>query len=149
MTRLTFPVFGMSCLLCLIFLSRCIDNSDTGNLSVIDYANFSANNTEDVLNRKVYSNQQTSFSETKKKKLKKGCLGRVGNAKGDISAIQEALRRQGKQIVVDGKMGARTIILLKRYQEIQGLPVTGKPDKATIASLNINSGEINALRCDD
>ena len=78
-----------------------------------------------------------SGCSAKKKGESGGCMGKAGNAKGDITAVQEALRDQGARITVDGKMGAQTVKLLRKYQELHGLPVTGKPDKRTMAALKI------------
>ena len=76
-------------------------------------------------------------SSAKKKTQSGGCMGRTGNAKGDITAVQEALRDQGARITVDGKLGPQTVKLLRHYQSLHGLPVTGKPDKRTMAALKI------------
>jgi peptidoglycan hydrolase-like protein with peptidoglycan-binding domain len=52
-------------------------------------------------------------------------------------AVQEALNKEGYKLRVDGLMGKHTRTALKRYQKKNGLKVTGKADKATLAKLGV------------
>jgi peptidoglycan hydrolase-like protein with peptidoglycan-binding domain len=54
-----------------------------------------------------------------------------------VKAVQEALKKEGYKLKVDGLMGKHTRTALKRYQKKNGLKVTGKPDEATLAKLNV------------
>jgi peptidoglycan hydrolase-like protein with peptidoglycan-binding domain len=54
-----------------------------------------------------------------------------------VKAVQEALNKQGYKLKVDGLMGKHTQNALKSYQKKNGLKVTGKTDKATLAKLNV------------
>jgi len=54
-----------------------------------------------------------------------------------IRAVQEALKEAGFKLKVDGLMGKKTRVALKKFQKDNGLEVTGKPDEATLAKLGI------------
>jgi len=51
--------------------------------------------------------------------------------------LQKALNDAGNLCQRSGVVGKKTVRALKRYQRAKGLPVTGKPDKETLKSLNI------------
>jgi peptidoglycan hydrolase-like protein with peptidoglycan-binding domain len=51
--------------------------------------------------------------------------------------LQKALNDAGHLCQRSGVVGKKTVRALKRYQRSKGLPVTGKPDKETLKSLNI------------
>jgi peptidoglycan hydrolase-like protein with peptidoglycan-binding domain len=54
-----------------------------------------------------------------------------------VKAVQEALKKEGYKLKVDGLMGKHTRSALKSYQKKNGLKVTGKPDEATLAKLKV------------
>jgi peptidoglycan hydrolase-like protein with peptidoglycan-binding domain len=54
-----------------------------------------------------------------------------------VKAVQEALKKEGYKVKVDGLMGKHTRTALKRYQKKNGLKVTGKTDEATLAKLGV------------
>ncbi len=53
----------------------------------------------------------------------------------DVMQVQEALNKQGFKLKLDGLMGPKTRGALKKYQKKNGLKVTGKTDKTTLAKL--------------
>jgi hypothetical protein len=55
-----------------------------------------------------------------------------------IREVQMALNRKGAKLEVDGEMGERTVRLIKAFQTMNDLPVTGKADDATARALGIN-----------
>lgn len=54
-----------------------------------------------------------------------------------ISALQEALNKQGITVKVDGVLNEDTRAAIKKYQTQHHLPVTGEPDKATFDKLGV------------
>ena len=56
-----------------------------------------------------------------------------------IQSVQTALNSHGAKLTVDGRMGRRTAVALRSFQHQQNLPVTGRPDKATLKALDIQS----------
>lgn len=54
-----------------------------------------------------------------------------------ISALQEALSKQGITVKVDGVLNDDTRAAIKKYQTQHHLPVTGEPDKATLDKLGV------------
>jgi photosystem II stability/assembly factor-like uncharacterized protein len=55
-----------------------------------------------------------------------------------IKVVQEALNKAGYGVgAADGKLGAKTLAAIKKFQADKGLPVTGKLDKATLTALGI------------
>ncbi len=54
-----------------------------------------------------------------------------------VSALQEALNKNGAKLKVDGLMGGKTKAALKKYQKANGLKVTGMADAATKAKLGM------------
>ncbi len=55
-----------------------------------------------------------------------------------IEQIQEALRRSGAKVPVDGNWGSRTAAALRNFQKSHGLPVTGGLDPETARLLNLS-----------
>ncbi len=59
-------------------------------------------------------------------------------AGASIREIQSALNEKDKAgLVVDGKLGAKTMAALKKFQKAHGLPETGKPNKETDKALGL------------
>src|SRR3989304_10606070 len=60
-------------------------------------------------------------------------------AKADpaVSALQEALNKQGAKLKVDGLMGGKTKAALRNYQKANSLKVTGMADDATKKKLGM------------
>jgi peptidoglycan hydrolase-like protein with peptidoglycan-binding domain len=54
-----------------------------------------------------------------------------------VSALQEALNNTGAKLKVDGLMGGKTKVALKKYQKANGLKVTGMLDDATKMKLGM------------
>jgi peptidoglycan hydrolase-like protein with peptidoglycan-binding domain len=55
-----------------------------------------------------------------------------------VRAVQEKLKAQGKDPgPIDGILGPRTAQALREYQKDEGLPVTGKADRQTLATLGV------------
>jgi len=55
-----------------------------------------------------------------------------------LHQIRIALRKRGYDAgPVDAAMGPRTADALRAFQERQGLPVTGRPDEATMTALGV------------
>jgi hypothetical protein len=54
-----------------------------------------------------------------------------------ITALQEALNRQGAAIKVDGIAGPNTREAIRAFQSQHHLPVTGEPDRATLEKLGV------------
>lgn len=55
-----------------------------------------------------------------------------------VLAAQKALNQSGSKLKEDGLMGRKTSGALKKYQKKNGLKVTGKLNKATLAKLGID-----------
>jgi peptidoglycan hydrolase-like protein with peptidoglycan-binding domain len=54
-----------------------------------------------------------------------------------VKAVQGALNKEGYKVKVDGLMGKHTRAALERYQKKNGLKVTERADKATLAKLGV------------
>ena len=54
-----------------------------------------------------------------------------------VSALQEALNKQGAKLKVDGLMGGKTKAALRNYQKANGLKVSGMADDATKKKLGL------------
>jgi hypothetical protein len=54
-----------------------------------------------------------------------------------VRALQEALRKQGISVTVSGVLNDETRAAIRKYQSLHHLPVTGEPDKATLAKLGV------------
>jgi peptidoglycan hydrolase-like protein with peptidoglycan-binding domain len=54
-----------------------------------------------------------------------------------VKAVQTALKKEGYQVDVDGKMGKNTRAALTQFQKANKLPATGKADKATLKKMGI------------
>jgi photosystem II stability/assembly factor-like uncharacterized protein len=55
-----------------------------------------------------------------------------------VKQAQEALNKAGYNVgVADGKLGAKTLVAIKKFQTDKGLPSTGKLDKATLTALGL------------
>lgn len=55
-----------------------------------------------------------------------------------VKAAQEALKAQGHDPgPIDGILGPRTEAALREYQQDKGLPITGRPDRTTLAQLGV------------
>ena len=77
---------------------------------------------------------KTAFSAQKaahKKSVKKAMPSEK------IRAVQTALNNDGFTLQEDGFMGKKTKAALKKFQKENGLKVTGKADKETLAKLGI------------
>lgn len=55
-----------------------------------------------------------------------------------VKAVQQALNDRGARLRVDGIMGENTVRLLKAFQTINDLPVSGRPDKETLTALGLS-----------
>lgn len=55
-----------------------------------------------------------------------------------MKAVQQALNDRGARLRVDGIMGENTVRLLKAFQTINDLPVSGRPDKETLTALGLS-----------
>ncbi|MGQ9365523.1 peptidoglycan-binding domain-containing protein [Azospirillum sp. ST 5-10] len=58
----------------------------------------------------------------------------------EVRDMQNALNNAGHEVTVDGRWGDETEAALSDFQRSQGLPVTGLPDKGTIAALEQSAG---------
>jgi len=59
-------------------------------------------------------------------------------SKDDFKLIQQRLAAEGVYASpVDGEVNAQTEAALRRYQEKQGLPVSGAADEATLRALQL------------
>jgi len=54
-----------------------------------------------------------------------------------ITALQEALNKQGIAVKADGVLNDETRAAIRKYQSVHHLPVTGEPDKATLSKLGV------------
>jgi len=54
-----------------------------------------------------------------------------------VKALQEALKKQGMAVTVNGVLDSETRAAIRRYQSQHHLPVTGEPDKATLDKLGV------------
>lgn len=54
-----------------------------------------------------------------------------------ITALQEALNKQGIAVKTDGVLNDETRAAIRKYQTQHHLPVTGEPDKATLDKLGV------------
>lgn len=61
-------------------------------------------------------------------------------SRSTVSALQEALNKQGIAIPVDGVLGAGTRAAIRQFQTQHHLQVTGEPDKATLDKLGVDAG---------
>jgi peptidoglycan hydrolase-like protein with peptidoglycan-binding domain len=62
------------------------------------------------------------------------------NHEADVRGLQQALKDKGFDPgPIDGKLGPRTAAALRRYQQHENLPVTGRMDDRTTASLGVSS----------
>lgn len=61
----------------------------------------------------------------------------VGDQGPDVRALQQRLNDRGAGLTVDGDFGKRTTLALENFQKINGLPVTGLVDAATVAKLGL------------
>jgi putative chitinase len=69
-------------------------------------------------------------------------LGITGAQPVDVAALQRALMAAGfdlPQYGADGDFGLETRTALQRFQRANGLPVTGSPDKVTLAKLGVGA----------
>ncbi len=57
--------------------------------------------------------------------------------KEEVKAIQKALNSKGFRLVIDGVIGKHTRTAIKIFQKRNGLKVTGRPDKQTLARLGV------------
>ena len=58
-----------------------------------------------------------------------------------ISALQEALNKQGVAVKVDGVLGDATRTAIRQFQSQHHLPVTGEPDKPTLDKLGVAAAQ--------
>jgi hypothetical protein len=65
----------------------------------------------------------------------------VPDERREAAMVQAALNAAGHEppLKVDGWLGARTRGALQAFQRARGLPVTGEPDRATLAELGLGS----------
>ncbi len=56
----------------------------------------------------------------------------------NVSAVQDALNKEGANLKVDGKYGPKTRAAIKSYQQAHGLKATGHLDKATRDALKLS-----------
>ena len=54
-----------------------------------------------------------------------------------VSALQDALNKNGIPVKVDGVLGEQTRSAIRAYQTQHHLPVTGEPDLATLEKLGV------------
>src|SRR5262249_48737539 len=59
----------------------------------------------------------------------------------EIREVQEILVREGFQVEVDGRLGAKTKQALMQFQRRNGLLATGQIDARTMSSLGVSFGE--------
>lgn len=59
-----------------------------------------------------------------------------------VRQLQSSLRQLGFSIVVDGRFGAQTRSVVKRYQKSRALKVTGRVDAATLKALRAGKGRV-------
>lgn len=59
-------------------------------------------------------------------------------ADAKVMAVQEALIRQGYRVKVDGTMGRKTRMALRKFQAKNKLKATGRIDEPTLARLGVN-----------
>jgi len=57
----------------------------------------------------------------------------------DIIALQKALNERGEDLAVDGVLGTDTVAALRRFQDSEGLQVTGQPSPETLAALGLQA----------
>ncbi|HET8702063.1 MAG TPA: peptidoglycan-binding domain-containing protein [Nitrococcus sp.] len=58
-------------------------------------------------------------------------------SKHEVMQIQTALNQAGEHVTVDGIMGPNTRSALRKYQESNGLPATGRPNEQTLQKLGV------------
>ena len=61
-----------------------------------------------------------------------------------VKALQEALTKQGIAVKADGVLNDETRAAVRKYQSQHHLPVTGEPDRATLAKLGVAGGQTAA-----
>ncbi len=55
----------------------------------------------------------------------------------EVKTLQKALNRKGFHLKIDGIIGKHTRAAIKVFQKRNGLKVTGKPDRLTLAKLGV------------
>lgn len=65
-------------------------------------------------------------------------------SRSTISALQEALNKQGVAVKVDGVLGSATRTAIRQFQSQHHLPVTGEPDKPTLDKLGVAAAQSTA-----
>jgi Putative peptidoglycan binding domain len=73
---------------------------------------------------------------------KGGCLGNSKSGKQGVcpmltKKVQKALNGHGISVAIDGQMGPETKSAIKKFQKQNALPITGKPDRATLLQLGL------------
>lgn len=59
-------------------------------------------------------------------------------SQSEVKQIQGKLKQQGYDVgTVDGRLGKNTEQALRQFQEDKGIQATGRPDKQTLAALNV------------
>lgn len=79
-----------------------------------------------------------AVTETKKVEVKAAPVNK--NLPGDarIRSIQAALNEKGAKLEIDGAMGDRTVRLIKAFQTMNDIPVTGEVDSETAKALGVS-----------
>ncbi|MDP6903469.1 MAG: peptidoglycan-binding domain-containing protein [Verrucomicrobiota bacterium] len=88
--------------------------------------------------------QQPEKEPSKRYQIRKSPVrGATGDGRTAwIRQVQEALNDQLKserKLQVDGDLGSNTTNALKKFQQLKKLPVTGKPDEATLKALGVSN----------
>lgn len=65
-------------------------------------------------------------------------------SRSTISALQEALNKQGIVVRVDGVLGDATRTAIRQFQSQHHLPVTGEPDRPTLDKLGVAASQSSA-----
>lgn len=65
-------------------------------------------------------------------------------SRSTITALQEALNKQGVAVKVDGVLGAATRAAIQQFQSQHHLTVTGEPDRPTLDKLGVTAAQSTA-----
>jgi hypothetical protein len=63
-----------------------------------------------------------------------------------VTGVQRALNQRGAKLAIDGALGPNTVQALRRFQDDNALPVTGRLDRQTLERLGLDAGRAQTPR---
>jgi hypothetical protein len=124
-----------------------VSTNDLGTISDSSDNSFQVKNYSDIVDDVIITStdnitvsEYKKTTEVQKEMLKNSSemLMKKGTKSAEVKTIQSALKKQGYSISTDGNFGLKTENVVKKYQAVKGLPVTGKIDIETKSSLLLN-----------